>query len=1373
MSLTRQQRLQRRRTRLTLLASALVVGVAGIAALYYIQTKRQQVVLLDTAPRDAAIAMVQRGEYKQALDAFEPYIKTGQTPAPVLVAWAQARMSVPMPDGAQVGQAVNALRTVLREDPHNRAAALQLLGVLSRYPTGVENEIINLADRVLQQDSANPDAQRARALGLASHKRYTDAIQTLGTYLAQRPEDLQMQRLMLDMMRGDKQPDASVIARAREMKQTTADSAQGNLVLAHAHLITGNRAAARPLLAAAVEQPASSAQLAMQAVQMLDAAGVHTAVLPYLERCLTAAGASSQSPEIITELVLRRFESGRIQAALDLLAQGGAAESLYISCVEAVALHSIGRYDTYTQRIRSLIEHPTNRYRAAGAVLSAALPAGGGTPDTQAVIDAAQGLKEHAVRVAYLDAIVADARQRRGQNTEAEAAYRAALKQRPAWSSPCLGLAGLFLTTGDIDQAYRFAVAAGEREGRTLRVAVMTARAAGERVDRLTPPQLAELGQLIDRVQKTQPGEPITAVLRVDVLALQGHSDQASQAARAAAQSNPPLNESALLRLGTVARRHNLDAVNDLENTYLERFGQTPRIAMTRAAEAGNADQAVAAFDAAVPQDAGAEWRVNRAMLYERVGHADALTRWAEAADSASDNARVQARVLASPVTWTDRALADRTINRLKAADPEGLAWRTERSRYLLTDPKLNDDPVTAAKAVEQLLASATDQGAAPLNVLVMQATARRLQGDSNGASRLLESAVLQNPEDPSLQIELAQTLLAAGDRDRALDVARHVSQQSDLTVAARRNTSRLLSQLGDHTAAAQGLNTLRAAGQATPADLRSLAQIYRTQQRSNEAAALMPELLASLDAPGNTNPEYKADLVVFATNVYTDAGRPSEAAAVLARLDHLGLTPHRLLTRRAAYAASRGQIDDATAGFNAAAQADTSNPAGWRNLIEFLLRSGQRNAALDAAKRAANAGAATPGITAMGAQADLIERLPDTPNLVPLYSTLLNLDDARDAVLDALQVLDRHREGQTESRASALARLADQHPHVEALELLAIHAERDAGRPAAALERAAAAADRFPRSADMAQALAEGHARRRNWTQTLIATDAWRSRVPGGSLAADTLAAQAHRQLDRAEHALQVLAPYRERILDQPESTPVLTRQYAILLAIAGRAQEARSLLEPLLTSHTAGTYWRMSWLDVATQGIRQTRDAGAWLQHVEDVLDESQLAERSAIAQAWWALGRRDNHPPYLERARTRLDTLAADPDANADVWFFLGTIAEHDGESVVAAERYRKALELSPQATNVRNNLAMVLASAPNASASQLDEAIAMASAITRERPDEPNFLDTKAEVLRIAGQHDQALAAISQAIELDPGNPDWRRREDQILNDKIRK
>ena len=190
------------------------------------------------------------------------------------------------------------------------------------------------------------------------------------------------------------------------------------------------------------------------------------------------------------------------------------------------------------------------------------------------------------------------------------------------------------------------------------------------------------------------------------------------------------------------------------------------------------------------------------------------------------------------------------------------------------------------------------------------------------------------------------------------------------------------------------------------------------------------------------------------------------------------------------------------------------------------------------------------------------------------------------------------------------------------------------------------------------------------------------------------------------------------------------------------------------------------MAWLDVATQGVRDTRNAGGWLQTVEDVLDETQLEERRAIAQAWWTLGRRDNHAPYLERARTRLNSLATDPGADAEVWFFLGTVAEHDGQPLRAAEHYRRALELQPGAINARNNLAMVLATGPEATPAQLDEAARLAATICAERPQEPNYHDTHAAVLAAAQRYDEALAAIQRAIDLDPGNPAWRKRYEEI-------
>ncbi|MEE9404003.1 MAG: tetratricopeptide repeat protein [Algisphaera sp.] len=1361
MSISSHKRRQRRRTRLTLIASVLLLLVGGVAALYHVQKGRQQSPKLDPGPRDAAIAMVARGEHEAALEAFLPYFEARQTTPAMLKAWSQARLNTPLPDAQHISQAATQLRAVLRQNADDTEAAKQLLTLLSRYPQGVENEIITLTDKVLQHDASNTNVHRPRALGLASLKQYANALKSLKLFLADHPDDLQMQRLKLDMMNGEKQPHSVILTQAQHVFEALPDTALGSLTLAHAKLITGDRSGARPLLATAVTQSITDPQWVMQTVQMLDAAGTHIAVLPYLEQQFTAGPPFSQNPELVGELILRRFEAGRVGPSLELLDTGIALESLYMSSFEAIARHAIGQRDQARTLIRDLATHSTNRYRAAARLLNAALPENDSSPDTKAIIEAAGAIREHKVNIAYLDALIANAHQRQGQNEAAETAYKKALSQRPSWAGPCVGLAELYLSQNNQEQAYRYATAAGKREGRSLRVAVITARAAEARIAQLSPAQLAELSNIIDSVQNAQPGEPHTAVLKVNVLAHQGDTDGAANAARHAAHITPPLNEKTTLKLAAIARRHHLGVADELEAAYLERFGQTPRIAITRALEtaaAGDNQTALDQFDASMPNNPNPEWLVNRALIYERLGHAEALDHWIQASESAPDNARVQKHVLTSAAIWTDRDLADRIINRLKKAAPNDNAWRIERARFLLTgNPQ---DPVATADQVDKLLNVVTKSSVPTLNVLVMQATSRRLKGDAQGAAQLLEKALQQNPSDPALQLELAQALASAGNQSRALNIIRQTLTQKNLPDQLLRTSHQLLQNLGDSNAASP-LETLRDRKTANNQDLWLLVQHYRTSQRLNDAVALLPDLLANDGAPAS------AQAIALAADIYSAADQPDAARAALKQLDTLDIPETQKLTLHAAHAAASGSIDEAAAGFAAATAADPKNSAAWRNLVEFQLRAGQSRAALASAQEAIHAQGATPGIEALHAQSSVIQSLPPNPTLIPLYSAIVNgTPAARDAATQTLQTLHRLTTDPNTTpnqHVTELIALANDHPQIEAIEVLAIAALRHAGQPQSALQRATAAGERFPRSPSLAQALAQGYAQQSNWSQALIATNTWRRLVPGGSLAADTLAAQAHRHLGHADRALDVLSPYRSRILARPETTPVLTRQYTMLLAMANRTNESRDILKPLLPS---STYWRMTWLDVATQGIHDTRQAGRWIQDVEDVLDENQLIERSAIAQAWWALGRRDNHPAYLERARTRLANLAADPDANTDVWFFLGSIAEHDGDSATAAQHYRKALALTPNAVNVRNNLAMVLSNNPNATDDQLAEAINLAASVTTDRPQEPNYHDTHAAVLLTAKHYDQALAAIQHAIDLDPSNPEWRKRHDQI-------
>ncbi|MEL7089964.1 MAG: tetratricopeptide repeat protein, partial [Planctomycetota bacterium] len=186
------------------------------------------------------------------------------------------------------------------------------------------------------------------------------------------------------------------------------------------------------------------------------------------------------------------------------------------------------------------------------------------------------------------------------------------------------------------------------------------------------------------------------------------------------------------------------------------------------------------------------------------------------------------------------------------------------------------------------------------------------------------------------------------------------------------------------------------------------------------------------------------------------------------------------------------------------------------------------------------------------------------------------------------------------------------------------------------------------------------------------------------------------------------------------------------------------------------------MAMLDAAVLSVAATRQAGGWLESVEAAIPDESWNERAALAQAWWTLGQRDSFSPYLDRGRQQAKSLAQTPAASAELWYFLGTIGEADGDLGSAEEAYRRAIALNPDTVFARNNLAMVLAEYGG----DLNEAVGLAERVIEARPEDPNFHDTLAFVLMQAGRLDEAERAIRVAMELDPSNPAWRVRLEEI-------
>ncbi|MDJ0851101.1 MAG: hypothetical protein QNK04_22240 [Myxococcota bacterium] len=117
---------------------------------------------------------------------------------------------------------------------------------------------------------------------------------------------------------------------------------------------------------------------------------------------------------------------------------------------------------------------------------------------------------------------------------------------------------------------------------------------------------------------------------------------------------------------------------------------------------------------------------------------------------------------------------------------------------------------------------------------------------------------------------------------------------------------------------------------------------------------------------------------------------------------------------------------------------------------------------------------------------------------------------------------------------------------------------------------------------------------------------------------------------------------------------------------------------------------------------------------------------------------------------QARSHLElALAAEPSAGLHA--ALASVASAEGRLAEAVTRNRAALALDPGLRSARNNLAWILATAPDPALREPAEAVRLAAALARERPD-ANQLDTLGAAYAAAGRWDDAVRSAEQAVAL---------------------
>jgi len=124
---------------------------------------------------------------------------------------------------------------------------------------------------------------------------------------------------------------------------------------------------------------------------------------------------------------------------------------------------------------------------------------------------------------------------------------------------------------------------------------------------------------------------------------------------------------------------------------------------------------------------------------------------------------------------------------------------------------------------------------------------------------------------------------------------------------------------------------------------------------------------------------------------------------------------------------------------------------------------------------------------------------------------------------------------------------------------------------------------------------------------------------------------------------------------------------------------------------------------------------------------------------------LSRRQGKPG--ETAQRSLEKILAEGKSSAVIHLALGLDAWQDGQTELARKHFTISFESAPQMPDVANNMALILAVGDQP---DLPRALAIIQSVLEKFPDQPNFRDTRGQILVKLGRWQEAIIDLESAL-----------------------
>ncbi len=1365
---------KRARRRLLLLAVLAVVmagGVAGAYALWRLQSQRN---FENSLAR--GLEAFQKGEHQETLQLLGPLLRRLNDNHEVVFAVASSRYAVPEQDDGHILPALRLFRRAAELKDDDLASREVLLDL---YPQqGFLREAMDTADEVLTMVPGHPKALETRARGYAAMGRWPEATADSEELVRLYPNEERWKQMQVSVaLAGGMTPD-EVLVLTESWPPADPPDGLNNLIRASLRTVMGRGDEAAPLIDQGVVLGAGTIDNLRAMMSMLDDLGRASQSEDLLRRFiereawsedladLATAWAFAQSRgDLVREFCLEAIESGS-SVGVEALARGAA---MSLAMAPSTASQIVDRLRTAVGS--STVQVPLHQAMLQGVEAVMALRDGGG-------MDGYQRLRQMAARHAgneVLETLLGQASLMVGD------ASAPRLPSSTDGDSPSLQQmllqAELQLRSGRIVDAMAIALEAIQRHpGRVEPVAILTdgwSRVAAipadlrDRIRAATGSNTAfDLATRVYEAAGTVPqvarllARAAIAAGRMDVVedvVVAAEGDQAHGSLELFELASEIPVEQAELRGRLVARMRQLDP-------------DDPRLAIVEVGTAVN-DLAIEDAKARLPlahEDAAIRAVAWLTLLRAAAGgdEAEFLGIVDAAAESERGNLRLMSQLLSDRRIWSEQARVGRIVDAVASIlgeDSEAVIL-ARANAALAFSPDDETAIASSLRKVNELSVGGAESLAVGVTLL------RLLQIDASGepatAIRLGQRLIARNPDAFELYPLVIELLQRQGMLDEADRYLRQFEQIDRAGILSARQRAGQYFQEGDFA----GL-VLTLAGLADRSGaIRDLLLLAQAQEATGEWGKAEETYRRAMEAG-----EVPWDGIARHAALLTRTGRLDEASAML-DANQESFPTGLLSLVRGQLLMGLGDLKSAERMFAEATELDPTLPGGWRYLAAVRDRDGRRAEAVEAAFRG-------------------LALLPDDEPLQSLIlGAALQSPEMADRVVQlaqqtamlspaftqALQILRScRREGVVirpdESQLRAARELCSTIPGSMIVWRTAVAMHDAAGRIAESRSLAAAAARRFTDAVEPASWQVRLAAANGDLDEAVRLCLDWRRRSFPETRQVDQSEATLQIARNRPQEAYELLESYQEAIVAEAQTTPGPYRALLASMLMTGRFREAIQIAaDELARSPEARTAWaRIASLAPAASAFQAMLALEA--------ATPTDIRSRSVLVADWVAFHERHPGGGGLARARallparlaapvdfdTRLKTIAAsavamaagDPsEANRLLQSVIDSYSPADRDRATAImslppeQRLAAFAEFEPllfALNNMAMNLVETRGDLPLA-LRRIDEAMAIL-------PNEPNLLDSRAQVLLALGQVAEAERAVAGSLAGAGANP----------------